>query len=358
MKQPFCAGPFTQTFVLPNGDFRECCNTDPQIVSSASWPSWWTKDQRLIDFRNQLKQDQWPAACVACKKEEESTGKSFRTALNKDFTIAEYPSRWAVMAGNTCNLACWSCHEEFSSKIEDDKRKLGILPIEFINPRSQFKDKWPELKQHILDSYLHHEIVTLNFMGGEPTYNKTIAEFLKYLVDNNLSNRTKLELITNGTGAPALFDKRYWHSTYIAISVDAIGKKSEWIRYGSKWDEVAANIKFYNENSSYTELHCTLSILNILAYPELKQYANNTGIKLVTNLLQQPRFMSIMSWDKPVELDMKQFEELGLTVYSDLLGSNPNNGSSIALQKRIEQLGKNRMSLDDYYPELAELIYR
>ena len=151
MNQPFCTVPFVRAFVLPDGRYRECCATEPQIESThRNFDLWWNQDQRLQQFRNAMQTGIWHSACDHCRLQEVN-GTSFRTAVNQaNPTVnARHPREWSIMFGNTCNLSCWTCSEKFSSTIESHKRTLKLLDADWINPNQMFEEAWPALRQQI-----------------------------------------------------------------------------------------------------------------------------------------------------------------------------------------------------------------
>lgn len=350
--RPFCAIPFVRTFVLPNGRYRNCCAVDPEIVSeSYDFVQWWNQDQRLEDFRKELLIPQFPRACESCEMQE-LVGESFRTNINRQHPTINsvYPREWSIMFGNTCNLACWTCNEDWSSTVEAHKRVLKILPDNYKNPNTEFERQWPALRESILKSYDYHDDITLSILGGEPTYNPLVIEFLNWLLDNGYSSRTRLEITTNGTKHNRMMrglDKKDWKYVYVAVSVDAVGERAEWIRYGSSWKDVNASVDYYISNANYVELHCLVSVLNILDLPAVVDYAESKNIKLVTTPLQQPDYMSLMSWDGDrFDLDPAQYQTL--LEYLDLIGKNPQPGSAQRLSNYIAQFATTRKSQPNY----------
>jgi MoaA/NifB/PqqE/SkfB family radical SAM enzyme len=248
------------------------------------------------------------------------------------------------MFGNTCNLSCWTCNEHWSSTIESHKRTLKILPSNYTSPNNDFENSWPNLRENILKSYDHHEDVTINILGGEPTYNPIVVEFLNWLLQNEYASRTRLEITTNGTKnkkLTAILNRNYWKYIYVAVSVDAVGERAEWIRYGSRWQDVNDSIDYYIEHANYVELHCTLSVLNIQDLPDVVGYANSKNIKVVVIPLQQPSYMSLASWDGAAfELDPSRYQNL--QEYVALIGQNPESGSEQRLNQYIAKFATIR----------------
>jgi MoaA/NifB/PqqE/SkfB family radical SAM enzyme len=142
-------------------------------------------------------------------------------------------------------------------------------------------------------------------------------------------------------------DKKDWKYIYVAVSVDAVGERAEWIRYGSSWKDVNASVDYYINNANYVELHCLVSVLNILDLPAVVDYAESKNIKLVTTPLQQPDYMSLMSWDGDrFDLDPAQYQTL--LEYLDLIGKNPQPGSAQRLSNYIAQFATTRKSQPNY----------
>lgn len=372
-KKPFCVVPFTTAFTTSRASvFRDCCSKKhtTQILSSPdqSFEDWWNSD-KLNDFRNEFNVDSWEELnptisndCNVCKLRESTSDNSFRLAVNKvvsDKIDYQWPSSWNISFGNLCNLACWSCAEQSSSVILQHKRKAGIpLSINF-DPAEDFENSWPILKENILRSYKHHKIVTLTILGGEPLYNPVVIDFLNQLIDLKLNLRTRLEFHTNGTVRPDRIlpiGKRIWNHVMIFVSIDAIGKYAEWLRYGGKWSTIDQNIDQLCSVANYLELHCVLSVLNINQLPDLSQYANEKNINLSIAPVSAPAFMALESWDLPVEkLLFNRHPGEKFQTYYKLIGTNPITGSSQQLIDYINSFKSVRKPLKDFDPEFALL---
>lgn len=300
--KPLCAAPFARTFFATPGIYRNCCLTAPNTSghSGQTFQEWWTSDQ-LNNFRLKLFEKELPKDCLCCHLQESSTGRSMRTEINKTVgNITEplsVPNSWHIVFGNICNLSCWSCNENFSSTIAQHKRTLKILPEGFVDPEEQFQRAWPDLRSNILDSFSHHETIRISLLGGEPVYNRTVIQFLGELVDLGLSQRTKIEITTNGTKLNnrlmQILNKSNWNYICVFISVDAVGPKSEWLRYGSSWADVESSIDYYRKNADYLEIHTVLSILNINDLPRLYDYCKSINIPQAIIILADPDYMAL-----------------------------------------------------------------
>lgn len=359
MTTPFCASPFVRAYTLPDGSFRECCATSPWIRNSTdTFPVWWAQDQRLVDFRQQMQEQKFPASCRACEVQEH-TGHSLRTAMNQAAeTVQSYdlPQQWSIMFGNVCNLSCWSCDEMFSSTIAAHKRKLGLLPTGFVDSGLEFERKWPALKQSILQSYNLHQEIVLVLLGGEPSYNPLVHEFLSELVDKGLASRTKLEITTNGTKSNNKFmhliETGGWSHISAFVSVDAVGKKAEWLRHGCCWDDVQSVIAKYQTIADRVELHTVVSVLNLHDLPALHDYAKHNHLIWTHFLLQEPSFLNIKFWDGAQTVDSAELDSRGLGHYNTMLGSSATPGNQQRIKQYIDSFGTTRKSLLEHDPFL------
>lgn len=343
--KPFCVMPFVRAFVLPNGQYRNCCAVNPEIVSdNQDFDHWWNTNHRFNEFKEQFQYEQFPPECQNCAIQER-TGASMRTSINKLNPIVNpaYPREWSINFGSACNLACWTCNENYSSKIQKHKEHAGLLDVTFSNPNTEFKSHWDNLKNNILKSYNYHDDVTICIQGGEPAYNPLVLQFVDFLLTEGYSTRTKLEITTNGTKNIRLFEilKQAWKEIHVFISVDAVGERASWIRYDSNWLEVTSSIDQYIMCANYVELHTTLSILNIQDLPEVVAYAQGKGVNHTIIPLIEPDYMSLMSWDGPnLNLDTSQYQ--GLESYLDLIGKSPKPGSYQKLIHYINAFGNQR----------------
>lgn len=366
MTSKICAIPFIEAFTNDRGGYRNCCDTDPQLHSQPgeTLVQWW-QGQPMQDFRNKFGES-LPADCHRCELQERVQGRSFRTAVNKTVDIdnltVTWPSRWNIIFGNICNLACWTCSEYASSVIEQHKRTIDILPDNFVNPQDQFEQNWPALKESIFSSYDHHEEVTLTILGGEPLYNPLVLGFLAELIKLGYARRTKLEFHTNATKYTAKVDrllaKGNWQYVCAFLSLDAVGDKAEWLRYGSKWNDIVDNVAKFKQSADYVEVQCILSILNIGDLPALAKFCSIQDIPLKLMTLADPKFMSLSAWPGCAEhiADRSALAKLGFEQYYDLIGTSADSRSIAQLRNYIQQFDSIRTPLRSVDSNLANSI--
>lgn len=367
MSKGYCAVPFVEGFCASNGGFRNCCVTNPPLRSEKDqdFRNWWY-GETMEKFRAGFHDDLLPIDCEGCKISEKVYGTSLRTTVNKEikqvFLKPIWPSRWHLTFGNLCNLGCWTCNENASSIIETDKKKLQLIPIEFDN-RGSHEKMWQKLQDHVLESYkVHPGIINLTIQGGEPLYNKNVIDFLNKLNVSGLSRRTRLEFHTNGTQFPKkiqeIFSTGTWAYVCMFISIDAVGKKAEWLRYGSKWSKIQDNIQKIKKMVDFIEIHATLSIMNLRDLPRVKQWTEEVGLPLKVNLVNNPWFMSITKWDRSPGLiaDQEMMYASGFGEFYEKIGTEKVAGSSDTLSDYIKKFDTIRRPLRNYDPILADVL--
>lgn len=360
----YCAVPFFVGFLDDRMNFRNCCSADPQLQSNEeSFSDWWASE-KMNSFREEFGSG-WPQSCARCKHQEENGIKSFRQSINdqvKSNVIkdsVQWPLHWNIPFSNICNLGCWTCADSASSYIENQKRKLGLLSDEYISPNQRFKKLWPGLKQDVLKSYQHHDTVTLTILGGEPLYNKDVIDFLLELVDLGLHTRTRLEFHTNATVMNKKIEnifKLNWQYICVFFSLDAVGSKAEWLRYNCLWSEVEKNVPLINAVVDYTEVHCTVSVLNIMDIVKLQEFCDAVAVPLKPSLLSSPDFLSIYSWPLLPDI-LVEPKDLGkYPGFYDLIGSKPDRSAPEKIKNHINQFNSLRKPIEDFDKKFAEIL--
>jgi hypothetical protein len=88
-------------------------------------------------------------------------------------------------------------------------------------------------------------------------------------------------------------------------------------------------------------------VLNIPDLPSVVDYANSKNTKLMITPIQQPDYMSLMSWDgNDFDLDLTRYQNL--QQYVDLIGANPVPGSAQRLKDYIAQFATIRKPQPNY----------
>jgi glutamate-1-semialdehyde 2,1-aminomutase len=126
------------------------------------------------------------------------------------------------------------------------------------------------------------EIVYFEFTGGEPFLIEEHFELLKFAVDSGHSNNIEIHYNTNATVFPehAIDIWKNFKTVEIAFSIDNVGNRFEYERYGAKWNEANRIVNYVNElrktiPNIKTQVCLTASIFNIYYMEELCEWIDS-----------------------------------------------------------------------------------
>ena len=303
-----CVLPWTHLATVPDGRAIPCClqyhylddydnvniqtNTIDEIMNSRGY-----KNLRL-----QMLNGEFPKSCEKCYSREKLTGKSLRTEQNKkpwhkdvfrnvrqlteaDGTIKDIKIKiWDIRFSNLCNMACIMCGPDFSSKWARE------YPGEYTKLLKNFKDN---NTVKFIDENIKH-VQEIYFAGGEPLImdeHYYILDKLMELGKTDVTLRYNTNFLkTNHKGKDAFDYWKQWKGPIeLAPSIDAMGKRAEYIRYGTKWEDVDANLKKAVELGLKPRPLITVGVYNMLHLPDLAKYFHSIGIDMYNlNMLNTP----------------------------------------------------------------------
>ena len=123
------------------------------------------------------------------------------------------------------------------------------------------------------------DVEYFEFTGGEPFLIKEHFNILEKSVELGHSKKQIVHYNTNGTTYPDHAVKNIWPHfklVEVAFSIDDIGERFEYQRYGAIWKEVNKNIHKINSlrstNPIKTQICCTINIQNIWNMPEICEW--------------------------------------------------------------------------------------
>ena len=231
--------------------------------------------------------------CNYCWDQEDANLESARQRYNKSLTDVEdvetQPRVIILKPGNKCNNACRSCNAHTSSmwyKTDyalDDQGKTFKEYLKFFDRHKTAYNNNTQLEKRFAE--WEDKIVAWDMFGGEPMIVPMFFNILDQAVSNkNVGDKT-FHVHTNGmVYAEGLMDKfsKFKQAT-MGFSVDAIGTKNDYIRYGSKWEDIIGNLKNYAKDSEKYEnieltIRTTLTPWNIYHYDETFDYFQKRGI--------------------------------------------------------------------------------
>lgn len=320
-----CMLPWISVETSPMGTVRPCCMAHEEITDEAGNKYDLTKtnietaykSQYMQQLRQQFRAGEKPATCNRCWEEEAAgrTSKRMHTQvrlkeLYKEVDWAnDNPNQlWFVdlKLGNICNLKCRICGSWSSSKWAEEELKYmpGVDKKQHIAYQWLKQGAWPRKTETFWDNMreLLPNIKYFEFTGGEPWMIKEHFDLLEYAVETGDSQHIDIHYNTNATQYPG----GHWGlwknfgRVDIAFSVDNVGNRFEYERYGANWqesniiiDEIHIMKKMSVPNIT-TQLCFTINIQNVYYLDELLAWANTKPFgSIYFNMMHSPDHMSI-----------------------------------------------------------------
>ena len=343
----FCLAKWHQlTLYLQNGFNHSCHHPSPHKV-----PLQELKENYKSLHNTKFKKDQMqkmldgerPSECDYCWKAEDAGRISDRVyksssswakinfeSVLKNRTADVNPAYLEISFSNVCNFKCAYCSPELSSQWFDEIKvhgsyptsnnynnfmwleKIGKIPIKHneYNPYVEtFWKWWPEL---------YRDLHTLRLTGGEPLLSKDAWSMLEYIEDN--PNKNLVFAINTNLSVPddlikKLVKKIKKISTeskefQFFTSGEAVGKCSEYIRYGLDYGKWKNNLQYVLDNTDViVAIMTTVNLTSVTTYTDFIRYildlrgkynanANFNKVQFMTNFLRYPEFLSLNILDK------------------------------------------------------------
>lgn len=284
----FCMLPWTHIHMTPDTTVLPCCigsfkykNSIPRGLS--------IEDSMNSDFMKELRLNMLSgtrtAMCKTCYKAEKS-GSSFRQEANRiygkyidhalvntsaDGTLHDFKMRYYdIRFSNVCNFKCRTCNSGYSSLWEAEDLKHG-------NRYSKVeKHNVPELVKEIITHVPHMDHAY--FAGGEPLITEEHYMILDEMLrqgrtDIKLSYNTNLSNLNFKNRDIVKMWKQFDQPVEIYASLDHYGKKAEYIRAGTNWQQLEENIRtIKNLDCTFYCITSTISVLNYLTLGDFMLY--------------------------------------------------------------------------------------
>lgn len=260
----------------PNGTVSRCGHMirAPEFSSLEDMESsTWLRNAKL-SFHKGL----WPNECQRCKQTEQINGTSIR--LNAvEFDKKQTQQDYLIVGGvldNVCNSACFSCNEQYSTKIGSLKSKAYLA----VDNSNKF---W----QLPLDRVVH-----LDINGGEPSASKNYRHLLQNIPTNIKSIRINTNCSTVIPEISNLVDRKI--AVTVTVSLDGIEDTHDHIRWPIKWDKFYQNLMVY-KSLGIQELNTwtTVSALNIGDFDNILRFVKDHDLNHSYALLQDPAVLNV-----------------------------------------------------------------
>lgn len=370
MSKTFCPLPWIHLATRPNGDVRVCCtaNASGAGVTDDKEAGLVKKDGINMNLRDHTIEEVWnsehmrntrlqmlngivPASCRKCFEEESKGIKSkrywetevWKERLDIDSIVAKTDvdgylpvdiPYFDLRLGNMCNLKCIMCSPHDSSSWIKDW-KLQYPKYELIDLKqdqgwdSSFDYTWYK-KSSFLNSVKDqaHHIKELYFAGGEPLMIPEHYSILEFMVAEGHAKNCILRYNSNGTDISDRLLTLWAHFKEVKFnfSIDAVGKKNDYIRYPSDWDSLVANMhKLDNTDDNVTvNMACAVQLLNVGSLVELAEWKLNQNFKKINNapygagviglhLVYLPSYLNVRALPK----DVKQTVAESISIFAN-----------------------------------------
>ena len=298
-----------------------------------------------------------PDICSDCVKQEKLTGTSPRLN-NKYFddetvkeVVTEEDVRYLqIRLSNVCNFKCTICSSNFSHLIGKEQ---GIKnPLESINDAefNELKEKLPKMKN----------LQLLIFAGGEPFYNASmLIDLLDYV-----PKTAEVAAHTNGSvfNKPLLDKFRTFKRAVLTFSFDGSNRFFNYQRSNGNWDDVINNVKRIKKEYPLIKLRCD-STVSCVTFPDLPNFLIETeklfGSRHVAiHFIQHPSYYQINLLKLEVLNKVKDLinDKVIIKNIDSAINNVPSNKTINDFWNYTEYLKKNRTDINDYVPEIKDLI--
>lgn len=237
---------------------------------------------------------------------------------NHPLLRADKPDMIEIILGNHCDLKCTYCSIHYSTQWQTELIKFGDIKKDDID--KHFPEA-PKGLDNIFWEWFYdvgrHSGKVINILGGEPTY---MPQF--YIVMEKLTlaykdlgkkdRHVELGILSNMNTKPLQMDRflnllpelTKYMFLRLQPSIEALGKRAEYIRYGLDWNRFERNIKRIlserekyglNENNFGIGFQIALNSFSISSLPDFIHWTNslinefNFEIGLMKNIVSFPR---------------------------------------------------------------------
>jgi hypothetical protein len=321
-----CTFPFIQMSTTTSGCYQACCvaeeqkeytfeNTTPMQFFNSEFMKKLRADMVGGEMTETIRQ-----SCHRCFDQEKLFNKSKRLDSlehhihsskkvqdaidrvnnnnNVDLNPQDIDHLKIKVFGNLCNLRCTVCAPSASSALAAELKKYGVYkgPVVQNHYDKIDKDELYSDLEIICPVLREFEIV-----GGEPLIMDDALEMIEWLVKKQFAKNMEFRIITNAsvTNFDFLALMKYFKKTTFIVSLDGYGKKDEYIRNRTVWEEKVEAI----DNMIYAGIEVswsnTIQLLNIgyldeihKFYLELKERHPKGKIYAphMNNLLMYPKY--------------------------------------------------------------------
>lgn len=359
----------------PNGKTKLCCIAAEEYgdLAKNSVDEIWNSEY-LKSVRKKMLNNESVSACYKCDYQESLGITSKRQRENSNWGVDIITTSTIkyldLRFGNTCNLKCVMCSPNDSSLWIKDHNLIysTIQNVEVKQSmnwdKTSLNNAWfknPEFKKAIYDQI--PDLENIFFAGGEPLLIQENLALVKKIIELGYQDKITLRYSTNGL----LINKELisiwskFKSVIINISIDATGKRDEYIRYPTSFKDVEAGLKLLDSRPKNIQVTfaTAVQILNIKHLPKFVEWAKNYCVK--THMLYTPSYLSVQCLPAKDKKEVhKLFNSLKDDQYKNILNFMDAEDTSNLLPAFTEYITKldvvRNTDASDVFPELSHLL--
>lgn len=283
----YCSLPFRGMQIECDGELKPCCLYKPHLDKNikqyhiSEYKTWWA--EHLEPLRATVLEDKIDPGCSYCF-DPATKDHPMKTGADRMFNYSEETSatpEWLdIRFGNYCNLKCIMCSPHNSSQIEQEynnnkseyNRQQIFYNSDWKNFTSQdkLKDWWDDEASFQQVVEIVNRAKYINFSGGEPLMMPALYTLLDAISpDCVVTFNTNLTKVSNR----AIETFKKFRNIILSVSLDGTGAHHEYIRSGSNWNELDANIRKVCELDNVTvNFSYLLQHTSVYTWPAMWNY--------------------------------------------------------------------------------------
>jgi MoaA/NifB/PqqE/SkfB family radical SAM enzyme len=336
----------------------------------------------MRNLRQQFLNGEKPETCTRCW-DEEAAGRTSKRMNSKNrlksligkVDFADLNSENLIFLdlklGNICNLKCRICGSFSSSKWAQEE--LDIYALNETARSNLKRGRWPRESKEFwenLDSVLA-SVRYMEFTGGEPFLIDEHFDLLQRAVDLGYASNIEIHYNSNTTQVPQRGFELWPHfkTVEIALSIDDVGARFEYQRYGASWTKALENLsKYYSlrANASNIKLQVCLTVnaLNIYYIDELAEWISHQTFDHVHfNVLHDAWYFNVRNLNETAkQLVNNKFANYNGPYKKDIVnviefmnqGEGSDCSSLIDILKQSDQ--QRHQHYRDHHAEMAKAI--
>jgi sulfatase maturation enzyme AslB (radical SAM superfamily) len=378
----FCSAPFMRIDIGARGEFNCCCKINDVYgnVNDHSLEELFNQP-KLQNLRKRFLNGEKPKECSVCWKNEDIGMTSPRDAIRWDINEQFYNITWQkpskpknlhLYTSTLCNLKCRICSDFASSKWAFENVSFNTSDVSI-----RYNDKaWTVSCNHVFDEIFNNieHVNLIQIMGGEPLLNKTQLEFIQKVANTAYSKNITLKIVTNGTIWLEHFVEVFQQFKLVtfSFSIDDIGNRFDYQRFGSSWKTVQENLSKYTLlrdklDNILIDTSTTVSVFNVYYLPELLSYLDLANLDYINfDVLKEPSYFAIDNLSKHTAnkilkkyaaVKWKEAHLTGVNSIIKILQNVSNECTMPILIEKITEIDKRRdEDFSSSHLEMAKLI--